>query len=238
MTDRLEYSTIFTELDALLDTRIASLDKMGTDVLINVIGKNYHNRLADYFTDIDNDKFKEIYDNRDKEILKNAILTPISFLILDYAKKTINQISSTPFHYKPKLIVNIYPYDLTDDEITNLIKVLIHTTESLIDISIVKMPYEEITPMYVKRDISLLILYNYTEWLELHSANKAFNKTTCPEVTLLGPGIIFKKGSYKNETNLDPFAAIETLVAPLIGLKLLTIDLFSFILPPKENNDS
>lgn len=229
--NNIENSTVLIELDALFDTRISVLAKMGDDTLAAAIKENYHNRLIDFFKDIDNDLFRQLYDHRDKAILKDTIVTPMIVMLKEYCEKTLEQLISSPFHYKPKIMLNIFPYELLDEEIEVLIIAIANMTNKLADIQVVNMSYEDMTPMFFKEHISLVIMYEYYKWLEIHSEKGNFSKRACPEVTMFAPAIYFKspdKKQIKPDTN--PFKAMETLAAPFIGLKLLPIESFSMIL--------
>lgn len=227
MDKELEYSAIFIELDAILDTRLAILANLD-DVLLKKILEKYHNRDEDVFPGMDDSLFKELYANRTKEILSNSIITPMIELIKEFSQKTLKLLVSTPFHYKPKIILNIYPYELIEDEIVILISTIVNETNELADVQVVNMTYEEITPKYVKNNVSIMVLYEYYKWLEIHSANENFKKTTCPDIALLGPRIYFKPKPKRIEE--DPHQAMEFLAGPFIGLKLISIEHFSMVL--------
>jgi hypothetical protein len=230
MTDRIDHSSIFIELDALLDTRISVLASMGDDVLKAALLSGYHDRDIDRFLTIDNELFSKLYADRDKTILKDSIVTPMSVLLKEFAEETLDMVSNSPHHYKPKVILNIYPYDLNEEDVNELISTIVQLTYKLCDVEAVNMPYEMITPMYVKSTLSVMVLYEYYKWLEVHSLNSLLKKTTCPEVTLLGPRIYFKPKDHHVNTTIDPFEAMELLAAPLIGLKLIPIENYSLVI--------
>lgn len=56
-------------------------------------------------------------------------------------------------------------------------------------------------------------MYEYHKWLDHFSANKFFEKITCPEVTMFGPAIYFKKPQQIID---DPFTDMQTLAKPLL----------------------
>ena len=230
----LPFSTLFVELDTILDTRIGALALMGGDTLSKVLNSDYHRRLIDRFPNIDNDKFKEIYDSRNKKILQYSMITPIIDIISQFIATTLRQVITTPFHYKPKIALNIYPYKLTDEEVNNIIKVLVELTMAKADIEIVSMSYDEITPRFVKQNLSVLILYEYYKWLEIHSANEAFKKVTCPEVTLIAPSIYFNPIKANTSQDINSFKIMEEMAAPLVGLCLIDIKYFSMVIKVKD----
>ena len=228
----IEYSTILIELDALLDTRLALLASLGDTYLDHALSNDYyHNRISDKFGDLSIERFYELYGKRDKSILKEAFITPMGVLLKEFAFSTLKQILNTPYHYQPKILLNIYPYDLNEDEIEIIIRALINVTLNKADIQVINTPYEDITPSYVKKHISSMILYNCYKWIETHSENGKFKKTICPEVCLLGPAIYFKSYHSNNPNEaLKSFEAMQTLMEPLINLRLIPVENFSIVL--------
>lgn len=226
MSDNVEYSVFLTEIDCLFDTRLSTLHSLNNNLLEEVIKKDYHNRPIDNFSS----EYNIAYKQRTKNILKDVILTPIFPMIKDFINKTLSQSVNTPFIYKPKIVINIFPYGLMEQEIDNILKSLIILTDKLADIEIINMSYEEITPLYLKNNVSIVTMYNYNEWLETHAKLETFKKQSCPEVTLFAPAIYFAKPEVIED---DAFKAMELLTAPFINLKLLPINNFSFILPKK-----
>lgn len=237
VSKELTFSTMLVELDCLLDTRISLLAELDDSKFKDVI-KMYHNRDIDEFPYYSFDKFKELYDNRDKSILKNAIVTPIMSLITEFVDKTLLQIINSPFHYQPKIIINIYPYKLSDDEITNIISLIINKTKLRATVEVIDKSIKELTVGYVKDNLSVMVMYKYYEWIEYHCSIKAFKSISCPEVCLFGPSIYFKPKQPNTNIKVDPISSTEELAKPLIGLKLFPINLFSFVIPTTEKQQN
>lgn len=223
----IEYSTLFTDLDCLLDTRLATLHSFGKEAFDKTFTDEYFSRLNDIFKDIDNFEFEERYKNRNNSILEHSLSTHIRDVVIDFVKKTVSQpLEGSAYILKPKIIINTHPYSPSEDTINNIIKIFIKLTNEEADIQIVSMSINDITPKYVKDNLSILILYDYTNWLEHH--HEAFKKTTCPEVSLLGPKIFFKEVDLsKINQTIDPFESVEFITAPFISLHLLPINMFS-----------
>lgn len=225
-----EVSAFFIDLDCLIDTRFCVIEKLiNIDTIKEFITSKYHLRETDKFPNIGFSKFNNMYKNRDKTILKNALPTYMQNFVADFANATIENTINSPFKQKPLLIVNIHPYDFTEQEEVLLIKSLSVITKKICDIQIVKMTKEDITPSYVKNNLSILCIYEYAEWIELHSVNDNFKKITCPEVTMIGPMISFKENFNKlSAKGENPFEMMEAYMSPLIGLTLFPIKMFSF----------
>lgn len=231
MTEKLTYSTLYVELDCILDTRLGTLFYMGAENVDKAIANHYYERQIDMFAGVDNVKFKELYDNRKDhpDILKLSIRTHICDLVKEFALRTHENTSSSPFHYHPKILLNTYPYLLNDEELDNLVAVIRDITSDKADIEVNRISPEDITPHYIKHNLSMLVMYDYPTWLEKHSVTGAIKSFTNPDVTMFGPALYFKPIN-PTEANLPKVVeALETLAAPFIGLKLLHIREFSSV---------
>ena len=229
-----EISTMFVELDAILDTRLATLYGMGEDIVYRAFRNNYSKRLTDDFywlTPEERADFNLLYKNRNRLTLRDAVLTPIVTLMREFVIATITQAMETPFIMTPKLVINIHPYKLLPEEIDLQLSVYRSLTKNKCEIEIVDMPIELVTPAYVKRNLSAIILYSPAEWLETHARLNNFDKVNCPEVGMMGPGLYptmlqVPHGKLK-EDELDYLEAFEITANPLISLKLLSAEHFS-----------
>jgi hypothetical protein len=230
MAQELEYSTFYLDLDVLMDTRIGAWALAGDEQLQAVLNQDYLGRYTDRLPGCDYDRFRAIYDARDKSVLKHSVITAFGRILKDFVLKTVAQIQSTPFHYKPRICLNVYPYILTDDEINAFISGIITITEGLADVQVINHRPELITPGHVKNNYSIVAMYEYYKWIEYHSGSGLFSKTTCPEVTLLGPAMYVKPVPALPSDHLEVYEAIETLHRPLIGLKLISPVYFSMFL--------
>ena len=243
----IQQSTLMITMDALLDTRMGTLLTLGEDVLNRVVlDGDYYTRVEDKFLDVDPTVFNEAYAKRDKETLKKSGVTQLILMIQEYVNKMQNQNLISPFHRIPKIVINSYPYLLTESEIETFKRLMVKYTQKNALVDVVHMSYEDLTPSYVKKQLAMLITYDYHQWLELHALNKNLETVTCPEVTLVGP-MLFFNGPMKQtdilalkKENLTPFEGIEAIANPLVNLTLFPIELFSFVLkiPKQEQHKS
>lgn len=221
MKSKQEFSTILVELDCLLDTRLACVYKHKPQLVEPIIRKKYHERLIDNFYP----GYNQDYEKRDTSVLKNAIVTPVAKIIQEFTNTTYFNSVTTPFVKHTRIKLNVYPYTLKDTRW--LTAALVAITENKADIEIVSMSPEEITPQYLKNHIQVLVMYDYTKWFDIHSANEHFKYTQCPEVKLFAPAIFFKDVS-KEKLSTDPFSDMEEFSSLVIGLNLLPVENFSF----------
>lgn len=231
---KVKYSRVMIELDCLFDMRLATLARMGDEALINAIKSGYYDRLSDNFEGVDYDTFKSIYDNRDKTLLKDAVITKISKFLKEFVLGTFSNTNNGPFHMTPSILVNCYPYKLMDEEVAMIIAGVKQITAGLCDIECVSISPQQLTPLYVKVNLTTLIIYEYDKWLEIHALTGDWRKHTAPEVTLLAPRISMLKGIKDSSIKDDAFVMIEKQCAPFINLKLLPSEHFSLILTPEH----
>lgn len=229
----LPFSTLLADLDSLFDTRMGTITRMGDASLKATLDSGYYQRTSDSFKGVDPVLFKELYDKRDRVTLAHSLVTPVAMLMKDFAAHTLKNINNSPFHYRPKIMINVHPYKLTEAEQVVIIAGVRSATLSMADIEMVDYARGELTPAFVKRNLSVLILYHYDLWLDTHA--DAWRKISCPEVSFFGPRVSFATAlTQPNVPEDDPFKAMEDLAEPFIGLKLLPSEIFSLTVKVKK----
>jgi len=225
MTD-FKTATIYIDLDSLLDTRMGTLSKFGIGAAEAAVAGGYYDRLYDEFEGTDTEAFKKAYAERDALVLANSMITTTAELIDQFVKKTLIALVNTPFRYQPKVYLNTYPYQLSEDVLNDLVIGLKAITKNNADIEVGYMTPEEVSPSYVKANFIQMIMYSYWEWLEIHAANGNFEKTQCPQITLFGPAIVQSKQAAKLLTGQNVFSAIETYSGLFIKLELIPVKMY------------
>lgn len=234
---KVEPSIMMVSLDTLLDTRFACFHDKSDDELKAII-EMYHDRLIDEFPGMSLETFQTLYDNRTKEVLKHAMVTPIAFFVKEFCQETIKNNLSGPIKLEPKICVNIHPYKLDEEEQNNIINIVKIMVSYLADVFIIDRSYEELTPAFVKTNFSVMVMYDYYKWLEIHSKNENFKKTLCSNVAMFVPAIYFKK--QENFSNYqEVMEAVVKMTAPFISLCLRPVEDFSLLRlsPPKSGSE-
>lgn len=235
MPEKPRQSIFIIELDALLDTRMGTLLRLDKTCVDRVIKSGYLIRDRDQFLGIDPDSFKELYNKRDKQTLSLSMMTPMMNIISEFCKSTISMNNSTPFIQEPKVVINIHPYSLTDKEAMLIKKAVEAKLGKLIEVDISNMKYEQITPSYLNKDISVLCLYDSYKWLDIQAEIGSFRKEICPLVTLYGPLLV--KNLELKEVDLSEFnKSMELLTKPFIDFKLVPVSFYSFDMTRFKNN--
>ena len=229
-----KFSACLVDLDSLFDMRAAALVTLfKPEYFTKELEKGYTTRLLDEFTYLPADKFRELINNRDRSLLEQAVLTPVVQLLKDFINGTVLNYINSPSDLLPKIVLNVYPYELSEEDMVLINKALVGITEEKCDTEVISMSDEELTPKYIKNNFSMVIKYYHTQWLELHSKNELLKKTPCPDITLIAPALYYnRKLTVEEEKDyklkgLNFFTEVEKMVAPVFQLKLVPVALFS-----------
>lgn len=241
-----EYRGIYTTLDSLLDTRIASIQVLFPKLFNRLIEtKAYLDRTSDLIK-VDDELFSlkaidAFYRGRNPLLLTIAPPTKIIYAILrlfgDYVSATDIYNSNNGF----KLIVNTYPYDLNPLDANILIGKI---NGMLNDIATVEFVYLDEETMLVedldKYNIIDMVVYDAYRWFSRMLVRSnilvdggILNKrliTTRPNVTLSKDnGILVDPSSTRSKDE-----ELVDIIKYLISNAILDYDLFSYI-PVDEN---
>jgi len=227
--------TIYVTLDVLLDTRLGTIARMGGDALAaSVLESGYHTRMSDDFLGVDKDVFKTQYKNRDVATLAHSSVTNAVFMVRHLVGVLAEQAIVRPYHDGVKVVVNYFPYELSVEEREAIGQALVVRLGIQTPPELVFITPENLTPSHCKQTYSLMIVYEFEEWLELHSA--AFAHTRLPEVDMYAPALFCKLPTAEElerttREAAHPVFAMEFYASPLIRLKLLDVRHFCILSP-------
>lgn len=224
---------IYLDLDTILDTRMGTLAKMGTEHAVRALDSGrYHRRMIDEFDEVPKDVFVAEYAKRDLDTLKLSVLTNLVFFLRRLIKDSLMQAIVQQKVERMCFTVNVWPYQFDDPGLVEmLIGCIRFHTYSTSSVRVISMPNEELTPQYCASNFQIMIRYNWTTWLELHKT--FFEKKGFPEMTLVVPEIFLDTvPSHDDIERLElrkhnPFQLTETVCAGMFRLKHMPISLFS-----------
>lgn len=226
---------VYVELDALLDTRLATISKIDADAAVRMVkSEEYYVRKHDVFSGVGEEMYRLAWQDRNVDTLKRSMMTHVPLMLRELITKLEQDEEQTPFSTQLSIEVNTWPYQLSvEEQDTLLLAVMSYGGIQTIPEVVCKHP-SELTPEKVKKTYSGLIMYNYRDWLELHLAE--LQKWPCPRVTLLAPALYHGPEPDMEELqrqglqpNISGFEVIEISMAESIGLQLLDIKYFSIL---------
>lgn len=241
MSAPIKESVMYVDIDTILDTRFACILKhYGVKVAADVIDHKYHDRWVDKFHGIDYVEFQNHYKNRDKSILPNAMRTPVVGMLNEFVVGTLSNSHNSPFTLIPRIVLNVYPYELTIADMSILQCTLLALVNDACEVDVMRMGIEDITPTFVNSNFSVLLLYDYDVWLETHSTDTGLKKVTCPDVCMFTP-MMFKRYPLSDadrrqiaEMKVSPFETLAKIAEPFIRIMFLPASHFSLPVRPKQ----
>lgn len=219
---------IYFDLDTILDTRFAVLSKHNPRLAAQVLENGYRDRTMDEFPGLSRDEFMKLYDQRDVSTLQAAFRTNIFALMHGIAKGQLSANAMGNSFDEITYVVNVYPYELTDEEIEALRDVIELCALDTYPVKMVSISDQELTPKYCKQYYAMMVRYHFAKWVDLHA--KEFQENPMPAVTVVAPAIFEKQvdlDKLRRQGLPHPFQALETALAPVFALRLMEVSLFS-----------
>lgn len=234
MAKEKKLETILVSLDSLLDTRLSTVALINKDIANNLLlSDDYYTRDEDVFEGIDKDVYRKLYADRNIVTLQNSLLTNMVPLLRHLVGKLKEQSIVRPFHDGARLAINTHPYKLTIEEQNEIGKAIAVWMHGIAPVNIVNLNNSELTPIHCKNNYSLMVMYDYGEWLETNA--DLFLKTQIPDVSMFVPAIYFINKPSKEELDrmlresMHPMKAIKTLAKGIISLELIDSVFYSVI---------
>lgn len=239
---KVKVDRFYVSLDVLLDTRIGTLAKMGSPYAEEIRNNGYLKRRVESFEGVDMDAFRKAYAARDVETLKYSVVTEGIRFLRDLAVEIQSQqaagIASDPNAHGIEVIVNVHPYDLSEDEQNAIADMIDEWLMGIAEIKTISLPVEKLT-VETCMDFSALLMYDYNEWMDHPDIVESFRRNTgkLAKTHLFAPGIFFVQEPTEEEMDqlglkgMNPLEATEYLASPLIHLELLDVRIFSILTP-------
>lgn len=227
---------VLCEIDALVDTRLASLARVNPQAAADMMTDWYWTRLSDDFEKytygkVTNEAYRAQYAKRDIDTLKGSLATNLCLSLMGMFANLCDQRINSPLVHDVKLTINFYPYYLDADEIEAYLTAISVFTNNEVKLSQTWMPPEEITPALLDAEYSAYILYDYDQWMGLQEAR--FHDKVIPSVTVFAPARS-NVGDFTEEDItvpgigiVSPFEMLEFTNKLYINLQLLDIAQFS-----------
>lgn len=224
---------LMVDIDSLFDTRLATILGINKIALKDVMLNGYFTRELETFYGVDTAEYFTAYKKRNKLTLQNSMITKIIRMVIGFNYIVSSSTDSNPGKHVSTLILNTYPYRLLNDEVKLIISGIIEYTGDSMSVTVVHMKHDSVTPNWLKANVSTVIMYNYRDWLDVHTRIGTFERQQCPEVTLIAPKLIYTDIS--DEIDNDAFfSGLQAYMSLLIKLELLPVAEFCINIDPDK----
>lgn len=239
MSEGVKQNTLI-DLDCLVDTRLGLLfqhyrdhyNKL-SDVQMNDIIHRTHDTMWQWAC-VSEDDWRAQYDARDVSTLKHSLPTDMMVNLKPIIMSKYVEGKTSPVHHPLHLFINIYPYVLDNEECEVLVDAIKECTFDDLDVDVVRLSPESLTPGSVKDRYQVLFMYEGVKWLELHKQELLDCKM--PRTILNLPGyLIDNKEAMEaaEQENVDPFERAKVAMSEFITLEFLSPNFFSLYVGDK-----
>lgn len=235
---------LLVSLDELLDTRLGFIALHNEEVAKRFVEEGNE----EYFLRRDDSvlweslgwtkqQWDEAWRQRDVNTLINSVVTHIPNAIGRIAAMWAESTDKAIADLLIEVDVNIYPYELTTDEKTELEDILSEILPGISKFRYVNYSLESLTYDFVKNEYGFVILYRFNDWLDLHGPSmkhKVMTQTQFFAPRLfkdkLDEDFLEKNPNLKKIWELDPFKITESIVSPKFGLTFIAASDFGPVL--------
>lgn len=163
---------ILLQMDTILDTFLACVEKANPEwksILLSnkKYTKRISNNLSFYHPEINYKQVQEVWEKRDKEILQMSNVS--SLLCRFYMNRCTTYLADedAPGYTDVAVTLNIYPYELDNEEIQVFREMLagyFYTT----NISVISRSVRKMTPNWIRSQFQQVVIYDFNEWAGIH----------------------------------------------------------------------
>ena len=229
-----ETSKIYVDIHSLLDLRAAMLLQLvEQNTLIDYLNSEEYNfRQMDDFPVADMTAYQGLVKTMPVELIPTSLIT----YILTSLKSKLNNLEKRNSFYNekkvPEILLNIYPFELTDTQTAALQNMLFIKLETNTMVTIIRMSPNEVTPYFIKNSgIITTFMYDFNAWMGEHSS--ALEKTKLVDTLMYFPTLYHDKQDEKQLQKItklgfkDLYGYTEYLLSSVANINFIPVVFFS-----------
>ena len=214
---------------------MAIISELVTDDELKDLIKTYHRKDSINYTHLNVSAFLTRYEARTKEDLKRSLRTKLIVYIQEFVQSIYLNGDHHQEQLVPRIIINLHPYDFTEEEETSLIQAMIGLTAGQAVIMLINEPYEAITPNWLdSHEVAIMAFYDYYRWIE--AMTPSLKETPIHDVVLIAPELNFKPHipvdpkltQLLKRHKITPYQLLAEGIKPYVKLLYHTADLFCY----------
>lgn len=238
---------ILIDLGAIFDIPLAVINKHYPHLTEEVANDaKYRLRRSDKMSlvhpAIEDSVYTLAYQGRDTELLKTAKLNMLVSEFRNIVATYLNTaVENNPVMRDCFLVFNVYPYELSIDEIERLAASFKHQAGlPYIDCGFINKSMDELTPAYLKSiHVKAWVTYDYMDWLLCQYGDERLEKdgkqfVGVPEIAIYAPQLIGDELAEKElyadlleEVKIDVFEAMRVVYADIAEFHFYPVSSFT-----------
>lgn len=229
----MRHTTLLVDLDALLDTRFSLLSTTFPDRIEDLMSFYFSRKTNDFRDIIGYKDFNELYRKRDRSVLSNAVMSKSMLMLQDFVADCLENMVHMGLDIPPKILLNIFPYQLDQKEIKEIVVSILFHVGTKVDIEVVFYDPKLITPSFLARDIWGYMTFDYYNWLDDIAPHLKSNAERCPDVKIITPSylpVLEKDLStlfFHNGKQIDPFHYFKIGMSYIIDIEFVAPSTFN-----------
>ena len=224
----------YVDLDSLLDTRIATIAKVGGEAALERVKPFYHLRTSDLFgqrgTSLTQEAYDASYATRDEETLALSRMTFVPVYLLHLISKFTTTKGMPVLASGIKVTVNTFPYNLPEERQRGLVNYLQEYTGGAADIELIDVDPAKLSLAFLKANYKVFFVYEFDRWLMGHT--EEFKTTQIPDVSVLTPRVMLKdvtEEARQKGLSASGFESTSVALFGFVTVVFLDVRLFSYV---------
>lgn len=231
----MEKMVMYIDIESLLDLRqgfLVTKGKQWEEVFEYLNSIDYNNRVSDNLMEFSNKEYRQEVANGNVDLIKNSILTHVFTTLLGKLMNVSVKSNIDNVKYIPEVWVNVYPFELTEEEIDGIKNGLFHHINMDCYIEVISRDIKELTPHFIKEaNIDTCFIYDVSTWINTHG-NK-LTRSPCIETEIVMPPIYEVEPTEEELEKLkqigfeDGFDFLQTMASFYTKLTFLPITFYT-----------
>lgn len=229
----MDHTTLLLEIDSILDTRLSLLVQRFPDKFDEILTSYFTRQTNEIENVISYEDFNDLYRQRDRSVLHNAVMTKTILLVKDFIETSLENMVQTSVELPPKLILNLYPYELSSEEVKHILTSMMFHIGNKVDIEVAYLKHQEILPSNMLNSLWGYLKFDYYNWLEDIGEKFKDNRERCPDTKLITPAYFPVKNKdmaklfVQDGKRIDPFFYFKTGLSYIIDIEFTEKAMFN-----------
>lgn len=186
--EKLKKHGFLVDIDVLFDTRLAVLESIDEKKAHDLLLSGYYVRERDEFPGFDLEEFRKRYKERNIVTLANSKMTTLMMQLREIIGSYCIESTMENIDAKVELILNIYPYKLTEEELNMFVMCLKIRLGNIVPVRVINSTITNIHPQWLDDNVVAYYCYDWSKWFEHH--HMEILKKRMDNVQIIAPKIL------------------------------------------------
>lgn len=247
MTPENQEHRLLLDLDALYDTRFATLLLLNKDAAIQAVRNGYQIRELDDFETltgglVTNEQFQKAYAARDLDTLKKSIITGVPLVLITHIETLVERMERGVNVKHVSITINTWPYILPGPVIEAIVEALGVLIQPFVHINSRRINPKSLNPVTFKGMFDGWATYDFDSWFAMHHEELLYRRAN--ELTVILPRLhISAPEEYETQEDeamnkLDKQSLHSMVLEEFIHLEHLPVVDFCFFTPGSYGDSS